>query len=168
MVVDESTFKDLMARFPAGVTVVTTERDGQRHGLTVSAFASVSLDPPLVLACIDVDAESHDMIADSGVYGVSFLSEKQADLSDRFAGFHDVDDRFEGIEATTLQTGAPLLADALAVADCTVEKAVEAGDHTIFVGRVEAAAINRPTALPLAFWNRGYRRLEDLPESGDS
>lgn len=166
MTVDPETFKDLMARFPAGVAVVTTDHEGARHGLTVSAFASVSLSPPLVLACIDVDAESHDMIAASGIFGVSFLSEKQEHLSDRFAGFDDVDDRFEGIETTTLETGAPLLVEALARADCRVEKIIEAGDHSIFIGRLVDADVPRPGARPLAYWNRGYHRLEDLSGSG--
>lgn len=166
MTVDAETFKDLMARFPAGVTVVTTEVDGRRYGLTVSAFASVSLDPPLVLVCIDRGAESHDRIEESGVFAVSFLGEDQADLSDRFAGFHDVDDRFEGIATTTRSTGAPLLKEAVAHADCRVEHAADGGDHTIFVGRVQEGRVLRPEARPLAFWNRGYHRLGD-PPGGD-
>lgn len=161
MTVDKETFKDLMSRFPAGVTVVTTDHDGTRHGLTVSAFASVSLSPPLVLACVDVDAFSHDLIAGSKRFGVSFLADDQEAISNRFAGLDDVEDRFEGLETSTLETGAPLLDDALAWMDCSVHEAVPAGDHTIFVGRVEAAKLLVPDARPLVYWGRGYFGLDD-------
>lgn len=160
MTVDKETFKDLMSRFPAGVTVVTTDHDGTRHGLTVSAFASVSLSPPLILVSVDRDAFSHDLIADSKRFGVSFLADDQEALSNRFAGMHDVDDRFEEVPTSTLETGAPLLDDAVAWIDCTVHEAVPAGDHTVFLGRVEALKLRDADARPLVYWKRGYFGLD--------
>lgn len=161
MTVDKETFKDLMSRFPAGVTVVTTDHDGTRHGLTVSALASVSLSPPLVLVCIDREAFSHDLIAESKRFAVSFLGDDQQAISDRFAGFDDADDRFEGYATSTLATGAPLLDDAIAWLDLSLHEAVPAGDHTVFIGRVEAGEVRDPDARPLVYWGRGYFGLED-------
>lgn len=167
MTVDADTFKDLMARFPAGVTVVTTRHDDARYGLTVSAFASISLDPPLVLISIAEGADSHDRIREAGVFGVSYLSEKQAHLSDRFAGFDDVEDPFTDVPTTTLETGAPLLSDAVAHVDCRVESVLDGGDHTLFLGRVVAGDVLRPEARPLVYWDRGYHGIGPTPGGGD-
>lgn len=164
--VDADAFRGVLGRFPAGVTVVTVDVDGQRKGMTASAFASVSLDPPLVLVCVDKGARTHDKVQGAGAFGVNILARDQKDRSDRFAGI--VDEPAEPFEAYPVRegpTGSPLFEDALAVLDTEVHRAVDAGDHTIFVGRVLEADLQRPSAVPLVYEDRSYHQLAPLDAS---
>lgn len=137
MPVDVSAFKDAMSRWTSGVTVVTTAHEGERTGLTISSFTSVSIAPPLVLICIDRRKYARDLIDRAGLFGVSILRADQVALGKRFAGMiPGMEDRFAGVAWITAETGAPLLPDALAWLDCRVQDRHESGDHTIFVGRV--------------------------------
>ena len=112
-------FRDVLRHFPAGVTVVTVKAGGEQHGLTVSAFASVSPQPPLILVCIDHRGRAHELFEHSeAVFAVNILRADQEDVSNRFA-FSD-EDRFATSNWTTAKTGAPVFADALAWLDCTV------------------------------------------------
>ena len=132
---------------------------GERHGLTVSAFASVSPDPPLIAVFIDKRHHAHSLLAQEGaVFAVNVLGADQQELSDRFAWVKD-EDRFAMGNWTTASTGAPVLADALAWMDCTIFAAHPAGTHTIFVGEVQASEAPRPDEAPLVYWNRAYRDL---------
>ncbi len=158
-------FRDALRHFPAGVTIVTiqTPERTQPHGLTVSAFASVSPEPPLILVCIDHRSSGHDLLQrDDVVFGVNILAADQKDLSDRFAWVKD-EDRFAEGNWGTAVTGAPILTDALAWLDCTLYARYPAGTHTIYVGKVQASHIPRPDEAPLIYWNRDYRQL-DLPD----
>lgn len=126
-----------MGRLPTGVTVVTA-RDGEGTpcGLTVNAFTSVSLDPPLVLVCIDRASASHDVLLEAGRFGVNILSRDQADLAERFS--RDPSDlRFDGIPWEPAPLGPPILPDTVGWLACSVTQSHRAGDHTILVGRVE-------------------------------
>jgi len=136
-----------MGRFPTGVTVVTA-RDGEGVpvGLTVSAFASVSLDPPLVLVCIDHASHSHDRVLSTGAFAVNVLSAAQGVLARRFAT-DPAEGRFDGAAWSVGQGGAPVLEGASAWLVCTVEAAHEAGDHTIVVGRVLEGGVGTEEAL---------------------
>lgn len=139
MTVDTHLFRAVMGRFATGVTVVTTCKGAEHHGITVNAFASVSLDPPLVLICIDRSSHVHDILIESGIFAVNFLAEHQQHLSDCFAGqseyrYHD----FCGATFHTAATGAPVLDDTLGYVDCRVVDVFPGGDHSIIVGRVEA------------------------------
>jgi flavin reductase (DIM6/NTAB) family NADH-FMN oxidoreductase RutF len=159
MTISPTAFRDALRLFPAGVTVVTIRAGEQVHGLTVSAFASVSPEPPLVAVMIDHQHGAHAMLELPGaVFAVNVLGEEQAELSDRFAWSPD-SERFELGEWSTAVTGAPVLVDALAWLDCTLYSRHEAGSHTLYIGRVEASATPRPEARPLVYWNRGYRSL---------
>lgn len=140
MSVTETRFRHVMGHLAGGVAVVTSRASGGgRCGLTATAVCSVSLDPPLVLVSVDRDSRTHVAIEASGVYAVNLLSADQEELAEKFATKDP--DKFAGLELRTASTGAPVLAGCLGYLDCEVARDVPAGDHTLFVGRVEAAAI---------------------------
>jgi flavin reductase (DIM6/NTAB) family NADH-FMN oxidoreductase RutF len=130
-------FKDALREWASGVTIVTSRHGEQVHGMTVSSFASVSLDPPLVLVCADQDSNTHGVIAEGGVFAVHVLGRDQGALSNLFASKAEEERRFDGLAWEAGVTGAPILADAVAVLDCRVASAHDAGDHVIYVGTVE-------------------------------
>jgi flavin reductase (DIM6/NTAB) family NADH-FMN oxidoreductase RutF len=161
MPISSESFRDALRLFPAGVTVVTIKSPGSDvvHGLTVSAFASISPDPPLILVSIDHRATAYEFLEMAGAsFAVNILGQDQMELSNRFAWLKD-EDRFAEGEWATAATGAPILTDALAWLDCTVYSRFAAGSHTIYVGEVQASGVPRPDANPLIYWNRGYRQL---------
>ncbi len=160
-------YRDALRHFPSGVTLVTLRAGEIIHGLTVSAFASISPTPPLIMVAIDHKHTAYRLLEEPGtVFAVNVLGQDQVDLSNRFAWTAE-EERFRAGAWTTAVTGAPILADALAWLDCTIYAAYEAGTHSIYVGRVQAAGTPRPDAPPLVYWNRDYRRLdlneEDAP-----
>ncbi len=161
MPISSESFRDVLRHFPAGVTVVTIKSPASEvvHGLTVSAFASVSPEPPLILVSIDHRATAYELLETAGaVFAVNILGHDQMEMSNRFAWLKD-EDRFEQGEWTTAATGAPILSDALAWLDCTVYSRFSAGSHTIYIGEVQASGVPRPDVKPLLYWNRGYRQL---------
>jgi flavin reductase (DIM6/NTAB) family NADH-FMN oxidoreductase RutF len=161
MSIGSEEFRDALRHFPSGVTIVTM-RDtdtGKAHGLTISAFASVSPKPPLVLVCIDHRASAYPMLEQEGtVFAVNILASDQSDLSNRFAWVKD-EDRFAIGDWDAAATGAPILKDALAWLDCTIYQRHQAGTHTIYIGEVVASSVPRAEEQPLVYWNRGYRSL---------
>jgi flavin reductase (DIM6/NTAB) family NADH-FMN oxidoreductase RutF len=160
MPVTSEDFRDTLRLFPAGVTIVTIRAGEERHGLTVSAFASVSPEPPLIAVIIDRRHKAHEMLERPGAtFAVNILGEDQIELSNRFAWVKD-EDRFAEGDWGTAVTGAPVLRDALAWLDCTQHSKAAAGTHTLYIGEVQATAQPRGTADPLVYWNRGYRRLD--------
>lgn len=142
------------------MTIVTLRSGDQVHGLTVSAFASVSPEPPLVAVIIDHKHKASPLLQQPGTtFAVNVLGEDQVELSNRFAWLKD-EDRFAEGRWTTASTGAPVLEDALAWLDCRILSHQPAGTHSIYVGEVVASAVPRPDDRPLVYWNRGYRRLD--------
>ena len=150
-------FRKVLSHFGSGVTIVTTsDADKRPTGLTCSSFASVSLEPPLILVCVDHKAQSFAALRENGRFAVNILSAGQEALSRRFAT-SKITDKFDGVAHTMTDLGLPLLADALAHLECTtVSKHVE-GDHTIFVGRVERMGV--PGGEPLLYFRGRYERL---------
>ncbi|HSG18270.1 MAG TPA: flavin reductase family protein [Anaerolineae bacterium] len=164
MAITSEAFRDCLRHFPSGVTVVTIKSGERQHGLTVSSFASVSPDPPLVMIAIDHRHSGHALLKEQGAtFAVNILGREQSEMSNRFAWIKD-EDRFKEGKWGTAVTGAPVLQDALAWLDCTVYAAHVAGTHTIFVGEVQAGKAPRPDASPLVYWNRGYRHLALIEE----
>ena len=160
MTIGPEAYRDALRHFPAGVTVVTVRAGDRVHGLTVSAFCSVSPSPPLVAVVIDQRHTAYPLLEEEGsVFAVNILGEEQRGLSDRFAWVKD-EDRFDEGEWLAAATGAPILQDALAWLDCTIHARYPAGTHTIYVGEVRASSVVRPDREPLVYWNRGYRKLE--------
>jgi flavin reductase (DIM6/NTAB) family NADH-FMN oxidoreductase RutF len=159
MPVSADAFRDALRHFPAGVTLVTLNAGGEIHGLTVSAFVSVSPEPPLIAVIIDHKHRAHKLLEAPGtVFAVNILGAPDQALSDRFAWGKD-SERFAAGRWTTAVTGAPVLADAVAWLDCTIDSRHAAGTHTIYIGAVQASAVPRPDGAPLLYWNRDYRRL---------
>ncbi len=161
MPISSENFRDALRLFPAGVTIVTIKSPAADvvHGLTVSGFASVSPDPPLILVSIDHRASAYPLLEAAGTcFAVNILGQDQMELSNRFAWLKD-EDRFAEGEWDTAVTGAPILKDAMAWLDCTVYSRFSVGSHTIYIGEVQASGTPRPEVKPLLYWNRGYRRL---------
>ena len=155
--IDEYHFRTVLSRFASGVTVVTARgADGVDHGMTVSAFCSLSLDPPLVLVCIDHGTVMHGILEGAKAFTVNVLAADQEDLARKFSDPDD--DRFEGTSYTRGTSGLALLTGAAAWLECALTQRYEGGDHTIFVGRVEAA--DAGDSHPLMYYRGGYGRLE--------
>lgn len=154
-------FKAVMGRFPTGVVVVTTRWRGGHQAMTASSLTSVSLDPPLVLFCVERRASFHDAVLGAGVWAVSVLSDEQSAASDRFAGRASRTRRdFVGVEHSHGRiTGAAVLRAALATLECRTWATYDGGDHTIVVGRVLAASLDRSDEMPLTYWRGRYRSL---------
>ena len=130
-------YKQVLGSWATGVTIVTSRVGDRIHGMTVSAFTEVSLDPPLVLVCADKGSNTHPVIAEGKVFAVNILARDQDDLSNRFASKKDEDKRFDGLETETGKTGAPLIAGTVAALDCLVVAEHDAGDHVIYIGEVQ-------------------------------
>jgi flavin reductase (DIM6/NTAB) family NADH-FMN oxidoreductase RutF len=157
MAIDPDHFRAVLGRFACGVTVLTArDTKGRDHGMTVSAFCSTSLVPPLVLACIERNAEMHDILDSASHFGVSILTEGQESLSRRFAELPS--GRFDGIGHSRAESGVVLLNDALAHLDCRRLNRYAAGDHSIYVGEVEWADCRQER--PLLYYRGGYAQLE--------
>jgi flavin reductase (DIM6/NTAB) family NADH-FMN oxidoreductase RutF len=159
--VDEELFRAIMARFPAGVVVVTaTDPGGRPKGLTVSAFCPVSLNPPLVLVCVDKTSNTLPAIRHSGGFTVNILGAGRQELARLMAS--KADDKFEGVEwrASAGGSGGPILhLDSAAHAVCTIEQSIEAGDHWVFVGRVEEGGVEEGS-VPLIYSRRAFFELD--------
>src|SRR5260370_35712227 len=142
MAIETEFFRQVMGRFATGVSVVTTRRQERLAGLTVNAFCSVSLNPPLILICIDLASTTCPAIHESGVFAVNMLTEKQEELSRCFATASS--ERYEGFCQACYHvaaTGAPIIDDALAFIDARVVAEYPGGDHVIFLGQVAAMAV---------------------------
>ena len=149
-------FRDASTQFATGVAIATVlAPDGSPHGLTVSSFTSVSLDPPLVLICIDRNCNILPYFQSAEFFAINILSEDQRQLSVTFSV--KPEGRFEGVAWYPGSSGSPLLHDALAEFECRVHQIVEAGDHAILIGRALRVATN--PGQPLLYFNRGYRAL---------
>ncbi len=152
-------FRRVMGRFATGVTVVTTRLGNEVHGMTANAVTSVSLEPPLVLVCVDKTADTHDILARAGVFALNILSRGQASVSEHFArketeGAH----RLDGFAHRPAMTGAPILDGCLAYLDCRVTAQHPGGDHTVFVGEVVEAG-QLADGAPLIFYRGRYTQL---------
>ena len=153
-------FKDTLRFFASGVTILTIRAGEARHGLTVSAFASVSPEPPLIAVLVDQRHRGHELLVEPGAtFAVNVLTEAQSELSERFA-WSPEGDRFAAGRWTTAVTGAPILEDALAWLDCRPVERFTAGSHSVFAGEVLASATREDGQGPLLYWNRGYRKLD--------
>jgi flavin reductase (DIM6/NTAB) family NADH-FMN oxidoreductase RutF len=147
----------VLGRFSSGVTVVTTKAvDGSDQGMTVSAFSSVSLEPPLVLICIEKTASVYDALTRAPAFVVNILSAKQEQIARRFS-IVDID-RFEGVGFSRTRNGIAVLDDVLGVIECNRFALHDAGDHTVIVAEVEATRAENGS--PLLYYRGGYAQLE--------
>ena len=157
MSVDADTFRSVLGRFASGVTIVTTlGSDGRDLGMTVTSFCSVSLEPPLVLICIDKTAAMYDTLASAPRFIVQMLSESQEAIARRFSGPDP--NRFDGIGYVREAGGIAIIDEVLAYIHCRRVDAHEAGDHSIYIGEVEEAVVYE--GRPLLRYRSGYAQLE--------
>ena len=151
-----------MRVWSAGVTVVTAIHEGQKHGMTVNSFTSISLDPATITISLQSGSRTHELITRSLTFALTMLTKDQSKISDVFAGrFPDIKDRFAGLKTETLVTGSPLIVGGLAWLDCLVVKTFEAGTNTLFIAEVLAARAARD-GQPLIYHNRAYWQLAQL------
>jgi flavin reductase (DIM6/NTAB) family NADH-FMN oxidoreductase RutF len=149
-------FRRACGRFATGVTIASVlDPQGVPHGLTVSSFTSVSLNPPLILICLGHDVTIIDLFRASSYFGINVLAENQRDLSERFARKNH--DRFNGLAWHRGETGVPLLPGTLASIECAVDQRITAGDHDIFVGEMVSARV--ADGQPLVHFASRYRTL---------
>jgi flavin reductase (DIM6/NTAB) family NADH-FMN oxidoreductase RutF len=160
MGVSQSEFRKAMASFATGVTVITVDHEGEVHGMTANAFASVSLDPMLVLVCVDHKARTHTHLHARKRFGVNVLAENQRAVSEYYAD-PNPDHRYAEREAKArfdrTQHGTPVLHGALAYLECRLHTAQDAGDHTIFIAEVEDVVVR--AGDPLLYFRSEYRKI---------
>lgn len=156
-------YRHALGRFATGIVVVTTSVDGEDHAMTVNSFASVSLDPPLVLFSCEKVARFHEAITHAGTWAVSVLGEHQREASRWFASrgrpFEGQFDAFATRRGSVVE--ALLLEGSLAVVECRTVGAYEGGDHTVVVGEVVAVDVAGPGVSPLLYFDGAYRGLAD-------
>ena len=156
--IDAARYRQVLGHFVTGVTVVTTDDgSGAPAGLSVNSFTSVSLEPPLVAFCVATTSATWPRIRAVGTFCVNVLAHDQEDLARGFATRGA--DKFRGVGWRPAESGAPVLAGALAWLDCTVEAEHPAGDHVIVVGRVRETGVARDVG-PLVFYRGGYGRFQ--------
>lgn len=151
--------KEVMRMFPQGVTVVTTISEDGPKGITVSAFTSLSLDPPLVLVSLSRASAVHDIFTHAKKFAINFLADDQKSISDRFAGRHEVKRKFDGIDLEVGTTGSPLIPRARAVIECRTWRVYDAGDHSLLIGEV-LRAVKLSDKPPLVYYAQQYTTME--------
>lgn len=158
MPLDPQTFKEVMSRWASGITVVTCNTEGRVHGMTASSFSSLSLDPPLALVCVGKGKLTHALIEREQAFGIHILDPSLRSISDRCAGFQGEDGHWlDDLPHRQEVTGAPILDGVLGWLDCSLWRALDGGDHTIFIGQIHAAGAAEGS--PLLWFNRGYHTL---------
>jgi flavin reductase (DIM6/NTAB) family NADH-FMN oxidoreductase RutF len=156
MPIDDARFRQVLGHFASGVTVITTRYEGQLYGMTASSFTSLSLNPPLILFCVDVRINTHDALIGAGHFVVNILAEDQEHLSRRFAS-REVD-KFKGVAYHTGQLDLPILDGVIAVIECRLHSTAPGGDHTILIGEVVAGEVHE--SAPLLYYRGGYHELK--------
>lgn len=171
MSLDSADFRKAMGCFATGVTIITLSMDGEVHGevhgMTANAFASVSLDPPLVLVCVDQRAITHAHLHAKKRFGVNVLGEDQRAISEYYANPERTHERAEveaGARFERTRHGTPMLHGSLAFLECRLHSAQEAGDHTIFIAEVEDVVVR--DGDPLLFFRGQYRQIGDKVDQG--
>jgi len=159
--VDQRLFRDVMGTFATGVTVVTLNVDGEPRGMTANAVVSLSLDPPLVVVCVQESGSMHELFERADSFGVNILASDQQPISDLFASHGVPDELMGGFAYRAGATGVPLLDGALAHAECRITERLPGGDHTIVIGEAVDVAFGAQDAAPLLFHRGRYRLLGD-------
>lgn len=153
---DSMTFRRLLSRFASGIAIITARDDDRDVGMTVSAFCSVSLSPPLVLVCVDRAASMHSLLLSHPKLGISIMASEHEAHCRRFADKKETR-RFEGVPFSRGESAVMLLDDAMAHLECQLVSHCEAGDHTIFIAQVENGAMR--DGQPLLYFGGRYAQL---------
>jgi flavin reductase (DIM6/NTAB) family NADH-FMN oxidoreductase RutF len=167
MTLDAEQFRAAMRAWTSGVTVVTAAYEGKQHGMTVSSFTSISVDPPLIVISLQSSSHTHALVTKAGAFAVTILASDQMALSERFAGRiaeEQTGDRFENLETETLTSGAPFIKGGLAYLDCKVTQSMPVGTNTLFIAEVVAARARDMYVIDhervLVYHDRQYRKLQ--------
>jgi len=153
-------FRKARGNFATGVTIITVDLDGEAHGMTANAVASVSLDPLLLLVCVDHSASTHAHLHAKKRFGINILAEQQRVISEYYARpvrTHQEAEAEAGVRFDRTALGTPILHGALAYLECRLKSAQNAGDHTIFIAEVEDVVVRQ--GEPLLFFRGGYRKI---------
>jgi len=164
--VPRAAFISAMRRVASSVTVVTTDGPAGRHGATVSAFCSVSADPPSALVCLKADSRIARSVAANRAFCVNVLPQLREDIADRFAGRHDdcVADRFDGVDCAPAEISGPVIAGATTFS-CILRETVDSGSHRIFIGHV--VEVREGARAPLAYLDGAYHRVVPQQPAAD-
>jgi flavin reductase (DIM6/NTAB) family NADH-FMN oxidoreductase RutF len=165
MTLNTAEFRKAMGAFATGVTIITVDLDGEVHGMTANAFTSVSLDPMLVLVCVDHSTRTHTHLHTKKRFGINVLCEDQRPISEYYARAERVHERAEaeaGARFDRTGHGTPILHGALAYLECRLETVQEAGDHSIFIAEVEDVVVGEGD--PLLFFRGKYRKVGNAVE----
>jgi len=155
--VDRNLFRDVMGRFASGVTVITTHAGGANHGTTASAVSSLSMDPPMVLTCLNKTSATQAAVCEAGVFAINILGADQGDIAFQFAT-KSGGAKFDGVDIATGRHDVPLIQQALAHIECRVAEMVTGGTHTVFLAEVESAAATE--GAPLTYFRGKFGRFE--------
>lgn len=159
MTLDPEQLRHAMRAWTTGVAIITAIHDGQRYGMTINSFTSISLEPPLVSVTLKRLTHTHELVEKSGEFAITILAADQGDLSDRFAGkMPEITDRFEGLETENLDIDAPLLKGGTAFLNCRVVNSIPVGENTLFIAEVIAAS-GDGEGQPLVYHNRVFWKL---------
>lgn len=163
MTLESEDLRAAMRAWSAGVTVVTAAHEGQKHGMTVNSFTSISLDPALITVSLKNGSRTQELITVSRAFGLTILASTQTHISDVFAGrFPEMENRFAGLQIETLVTGSPLIVGGLAWLDCRVVETFDAGMNILFIAEALAAR-QFSDGQPLIYHDRKYWQLSQLP-----
>lgn len=155
MAIAPEEYRQALRKFASGITVVTVSSNERFHGMTASSFAAVSLQPPLILVCLEKGSTTRGFVLESRTFAVNFLSDFQEELARSFS--QPGEKPFGELKYRLGRTGAPLLEGAIAWIECGVNQVLEAGDHDVFIGEVLAA--DQREGAPLVYFDRAYRSL---------
>jgi flavin reductase (DIM6/NTAB) family NADH-FMN oxidoreductase RutF len=163
-IIEQRAYRDTIGLFASGVTVITTRLGDVIHGMTANAVSSVSLNPTLLLVCVDRRSHLHDLIQQTSIFAVNILAADQVELADHFAGRARGEAtpstlRFRYGNGDNDDGSVPTIAGCLTALRCTVEAMYPGGDHTILIGRVIELRMGDPVAQPLIWFGGNYRRL---------
>jgi flavin reductase (DIM6/NTAB) family NADH-FMN oxidoreductase RutF len=159
--VDQRLFRDVMGTFATGVTVVTLEVGGVPRGMTANAVLSLSLDPPLVVVCVQQTGSMHDLFVEADAFGVNILAADQRPVSDLFASHGEPEEPMGGFAYRIGPGGTPLLDGTLGFAECRIIERLPGGDHMIVIGEATNVGFGADGTMPLLFHRGRYRLLGD-------
>ena len=157
MTIDNQAFKNTLKLWASGVSVVTANSAEGEQGMTVTSFASVSMDPPQILVCLHENSETGVAILEDKKFAVNILNSEQAQVSNQFAGGSSMQERFDQVAWQKGELALPVLTEALANLECTVVQQVRAGTHWVIIGEIQNTQLNR--GEPLLYCNSAYQRL---------
>jgi len=157
---DLISYRKTLGQFTTGVTIITTTHEGRDYGFTANSFTSVSLDPSLVLFCIQKDATFLLGLMDTNSFCINILAKTQEDLSNKFANPSILNEqRFNGLNVSKSVLGNPIIGGSIAYLDCAAHQQIDAGDHILIIGEVKHHSILN-SQEPLLYFGGGYRGLE--------